>query len=458
MNTGIYDTEDTIFALATPWGTSALAVIRISGPGSVALLAPCFSRSDALLQAPTHRIVHGILVDSTDGKAVDEVVAAVYREGHGYTGEESVELTCHGSIPGIEAIFSLLKKLGMRPANPGEFTFRAFMHGRLDLTRAEAVQEIVSAKSRTAQSLALNRLEGSLFDVLEHIKRDVLDALSVVEVQLDYAEDEIGGDIMFPFESIRSAQNRIDGLLSTYRIGRLYGQGAKIVLAGSTNAGKSTLFNLLLKQERSIVSDLHGTTRDFIEAEATIEGIPIRVYDTAGLRHASDHVEEEGIRRTERLIEQADLILLMLDGTERLHEEEEKSNGIGMLRQDPRCIVVWNKTDLTVGRPPVGSFPLSAKSGTGIVELQLEIVKRLKKGSEPPGDDQIVIESARQKDALAQASEALGAAMRLVQEKIPLDIVAVELNEALNALGSLTGEVASADILEHIFSGFCVGK
>ncbi|MFA6336326.1 MAG: tRNA uridine-5-carboxymethylaminomethyl(34) synthesis GTPase MnmE [Bacteroidales bacterium] len=458
MEKSMYETDDIIFALATAWGTGALAVIRISGKGCVAALAPCFSRSEALLAAPTHRNVYGVLFDPQDGKAVDQVVVAVYRDGHGYTGEESAELSCHGSIPGVEAILGLLGRAGMRPANPGEFTFRAFMHGKIDLTRAEAVQEIVGARSRTAQSLALNRLEGALFTVLEEIKGQVLDALSVVEVQLDYAEDEIGGDTSFPFDTIVSAKDRIDTLVSTYGVGRLYSQGARIVLAGSTNAGKSTLFNLLLKQERSIVSDIRGTTRDFIEAEAVVGGVPVRLYDTAGLRKSTDALEQEGIRRTGYLIEQADLILLMLDGTDQLDGTTEQAIGITALKKDPRCIVVWNKTDIAGEVVPDGSFPLSAKQGRGFAGLQAEIVRRLKKGAGAPGDDGLVIESTRQRDELVRASEALEATLRLAHEGLPLDIVAIEMNEAINALGSLTGEVASTDILEHIFSGFCVGK
>ncbi len=458
MNITSYDNNDLIYALATPWGASALAIIRISGEGCVASLATAFSRPEALRTARTNRLVHGMLRSPATGKAVDEVVLAVYRAGHGYTGEESVEISCHGSIPGIEAVLELLKTLGLRPAEPGEFTFRAFMHGRMDLTQAEAVQEIIASRSRTAQSLALHRLEGALFEELQQIKNLVLDVLSVVEVQLDYAEDEIGGDVAFPLDTVGVAKARIDALLATYEVGRLYGQGARIVLAGSTNAGKSTLFNLLLKEERSIVSEVHGTTRDFIEAQTIIGGIPIRVYDTAGLRDSTDSIEAEGMRRTEQLLDQADLILLLLDGTEPHDGAGLLGSRIARLVHDPRCMIVWNKTDLSVGKPPEGSFPLSAKRGKGFAELQAEMLARLRKGSARPEDDKVVIENARQRDALVRASEALEASLRLAQAAVPLDIVAIELNEALEAMGSLTGEVTSADVLERIFSGFCVGK
>ena len=457
MNISAYDMKDTIFALATPWGTSALAIIRVSGPESISLLEKAFSRPDLLHNAKTNRVVHGILRDPRDGSSLDEVVLTVFREGHGYTGEESIEISCHGSLSGIESILSVLQFLGMRSAQSGEFTFRAFMHGRIDLTQAEAVQEIVASRSRTAQTLALHRLEGALFDVLHAIKLKVLDVLALVEVQLDYAEDEIGGDVTFPFETVVSAKESIDALLGTYEVGRLYGQGARIVLAGSTNAGKSTLFNLLLKEERSIVSEIHGTTRDFIEAETVIGGVPARIYDTAGLRESNDAIEAEGMRRTERLLEQSDLILLLIDGSEAL-QDEFRHAGVEKYQNDPRCIVVWNKSDLSVGKAPSGSFPLSAKKGKGYAELEAEILRRLRRGGEKPAEDQVVIESARQRDALVRSAQALEAAMRLAKAEVPLDIVAIELNEAMDALGSLTGEVASTDILEHIFSGFCVGK
>lgn len=455
MDGNTYDTQDIIFALATAWGTSALAVVRVSGPGCTGALGRVFSRPKALAGCRSHALLYGKLVDPVTRNPVDEVMVAVFRDGRGYTGEESVEISCHGSPVGIEAILELLKGIGMRPAGPGEFTFRAFMHGRMDLTRAEAVREIVSSRSRVAHSLALGRLEGNLFSLVEEIKQQVLKAVSAVEVQLDYAEDETGGPIDFPFAPVEGAKSRIDALLATYEVGKLYGEGARVVIAGSTNAGKSTLFNLLLKEDRSIVSDVHGTTRDFIEAKTVLDGIPVLLYDTAGLRDSADHIEREGIRRTRRLIDGADIILLVLDDAgyddtlKPLYDE---------LLDDSRCIVVWNKTDVSERSAPEGSFPISAKRGEGFAALRKEMVARLRKeGSRPDGQD-VVVESTRQRDELARASRALEAAATLAQQEVPLDIVAVELGEALEALGSLTGEVASSDILEKIFSGFCVGK
>lgn len=453
-NVGVYDTKDIIYALATGWATAPIAVIRVSGKGSIEKIAPLFNRPDALLRGDSHTVVHGELCEPKSKERIDEVLITLFRGGRGYTKEESLEISCHGNQSAIKGIFTLLEEVGFRSALPGEFTFRAFVNGRIDLTQAEAVMEVISSQSKLGHSLALNRLEGGLFSLIEEIKHLVLQAVGVVEIQLDYAEDEIIDDVSFPFETIEESQRRIESLLSTFEIGRLYQEGAKVVLAGPTNAGKSTLFNLLLKQERSIVSETHGTTRDFIEAKTVIEEIPVTLYDTAGLRDATSSVEQEGIRRTHTLLEQADLILLMLDGSDDNHSLELYSHWI----EEKRCIVVWNKSDIATANPIKGSFPISAKKGEGFIELLDEIVKRLKVETSRVDSSAIVIESIRQRNELTRANKALEEAVTLAKDKNPLDIVAIELQEALHALGSLTGEVASAELLEHIFGQFCVGK
>ncbi len=450
-----YDQDDIIFALATPWGSSALAVVRVSGEGSIAKTAQIFSRPTALLEGESHTLVHGSLMDPATGRAIDEVVVALFKGGRGYTGEESLEISCHGSMAAVETIFELFRGLGMRSASPGEFTFRAFMHGKIDLTQAEAVMEVVSAQSQPGHSLALRRLEGDLFNRIEGFKQGLLDLMSILALQLDYGEDEIEEDIEFPVAKIEAIRDSIEELLATYSIGRLYSEGAKIILAGATNVGKSTLFNLFLKEERSIVSTIHGTTRDFIESRVNLEGIPIRLFDTAGLRETGDTIEEEGIKRTHRLLEEGDLILLIFDGTE--HDEESLSL-YGDLVEDPRCIVVWNKSDIAPNQKFSNGFTISAKRGEGFRELSQEMLKRLRKGAAAWDDQQLVIESARQHDELVRTRDALERVIELAQGGLPLDIIASEMNEALNGLGSLTGEVTSSDILESVFSNFCVGK
>lgn len=452
----MYDSDDIIYALATPLANSAIALIRISGVGSIEAFAPLFSRPEALREASSHTLTHGYLIDPTSGNHIDEILVALFRDQRGYTGEESLELTLHGSLIVIEEALTLFGRFGMRSALPGEFTFRAFMQGKLDLTQAEAVHELIQSKSSVARSLALERLEGALFERIEYEKGRLLHEMAAIEVQLDYPEDELDENFPSPRSTVMEVKESLDTLLATYQTGRLYAQGAKVVIAGSTNAGKSTLFNLLLRQERSIVSDQHGTTRDFIEATVTLEGFPIRLYDTAGLRAIErDQVEREGINRTYRLLEQADLILFMLDISDPTPLDSEQQE----LLADERCLVICNKSDLEAATSfPKNSIVVSAKSGQGVDVLLAKIVQRLRREATVRSDEAVMIESQRQKRELQRAVEALTELLALEESAAPLDLLAVELQEALNALGTLTGEVASDDILEQIFSQFCVGK
>jgi tRNA modification GTPase len=455
MSSHHYDTQDIIYALATGWTDSPIAVIRISGLGCIAQLAPLFSRPKALLQARSHTLVHGNIIDPHTSEPVDEVLVALFTNGRGYTGEESAEISCHGTFVAIEAIFAVLKNSGMRAAEPGEFTFRAFMNGKIDLTQAEAVQEILTSGSHSAHALALRRLEGGLFDRIEAIKALLIEAVATVELQLDYAEDEAEAQSQFPFKAVVKAQKLTEALLDTYSLGRLYQMGAHIVIAGPTNAGKSTLFNLLVGHERSIVSEIHGTTRDFIEATADLDGIPITLYDTAGLRLSEDAIELEGIKRSHQLIEKADVIILIFDGSQQI---TDYSAQYAQLLADERCIPVWNKSDVAFEQPLSGFYPLSAKTAEGFEQLHKELIRRIRGGLPKPAGSAVVIESKRQHDELLRAHQALTEVLKQAHLELPLDVVAVELAEALDALGSLTGEVSSADILQHIFSQFCVGK
>ncbi len=454
MQMNLYTNDDMIYALATPLAPSALAVIRISGAGCIAALSAVFSRPQALIEAASHTLVHGFLRSMEDGRDIDEVVLSVFRENRGYTGEESLEISCHGSVFGIEMILDLLDSIGMRKAEAGEFTYRAFYHGKIDLTRSEAVMEIVHSHSRHAHALALNRLEGALFTRIDDIKIRMAQAMSSIEVQLDYAEDDFSDEVRFPDDLILSALNDIDALIDTYRVGRIYRDGVKVVLAGPTNAGKSTLFNLLMKSERSIVSDTHGTTRDFIEGQTVIGGIPTLLFDTAGLRHSADQIEMEGVRRSRYLLDNAHVIVLLVDADE---AEVQLSDNLDII-EDERCIVVYNKSDAASRSIPEDVVALSAITGAGFSRLEQEILTRIRRGVSFGGSDDVIIESRRQIQELKRAREALSRARSGAAEGQPLDVVAVELHEGLEAIGNLTGEVTSSDILDTIFSGFCVGK
>lgn len=441
-----YNTEDIIFALATGWNQSALAVIRISGPNCFKALSNCFSRPKALLNAKNATLVHGYIVDKNKNK-IDEVVLAVNSAGHGYTKQEAVEISCHGSLAVIKAILEELSKNGMRQAKGGEFTLRAFLNGAIDLTQAEAVHELVTSQSQMERGLALGRLEGSLHNRIESLKTQLLKIMAVVELQLDYAEDEVE-DFMFPMEDLNDVRKGIWNLESTYETGRLYGQGIKIVLAGSTNAGKSSLFNLLLKQQRAIVSDIQGTTRDYIEAHTAIKGIPIRLFDTAGLRESEDVIESVGIEKTKELMESSDVILYLVDGVDGENQIDKD------ILENEKTILVYTKRDIKHRE----GLSISTITGEGIDELFEAIIEKTSSGLLISDDSQVVIESSRQHNLLEEARESIEKAIELVNIDIGLDIVAVELSSAMKSLGGLTGEITSDDVLNQIFGGFCVGK
>ena len=446
-----YNPHDVIFALATAWATSAIAVIRVSGEGCIRRLSKAIRSSKDICTAETNSAIFCHLMDPEDGSKVDDIVLTIFRDGHGYTGEEAFEISCHGGLQVVKAVLKVMENLGFRQALPGEFTMRAFLHGKMDLTRAEAVNELINAQGRAGQKMALNRLDGALFRRINEIKAIILEIMSIVEVQLDYSEGEIGEDLTFPMDKLDSAICALNGIKETYSTGRLFSQGARVVLAGPSNAGKSSLFNLLLKEERSIVSPTMGTTRDYIEAMCTIGGIPVRLYDTAGFRSLSDsEIEEEGIRRSRSLMEAADVIIYMADATETTPAEDP-------VISDPRCIAVLNKTDLNSSRRE-GFLSLSAVTGAGFSELCSLIVSRLTSDMVMPDDSAIIIENERQKSDLLRAEKALQSARIAIENDLPLDIISMDIQEALQALGELTGEVSTDDILDRIFGSFCVGK
>lgn len=449
-----YDTDDLIVALATPWAESALAIIRTSGAGSIEKTAEIFSNGRSLLAAEHNTMNYGFILDPESGERLDEVMVAVFRAPNGFTGQDSTEINCHGSLPGIKRIIDAFKKTGFRNASPGEFTFRAFASGKMDLTRAEAVQDIVSAKSKEAQSLALNRLSGSIESRINMVKQYILNTVSAIEIQLDYPEDE-GGLAHVPVDDVLKAEEIIEKLLSTYKAGRVYKEGVKVVLAGKTNAGKSSLFNLFLREDRSIVSEVHGTTRDYLESWISLGGIPVRIYDTAGIREATDIVEIEGISRTRNIIENADIIIYLVDGSKGLGADEAED--FNRLKDKDNFIPLWSKIDIEGITAPKGFMGISTVSHDGFSELEQAIKDKIFKGSYIQSDD-AVIDSERQKTLLEKCLEELKLFRNGMDAGIALDLVAQDIKEALDCLGEITGEITTEDILENMFSQFCVGK
>lgn len=334
-----YTLDDEIAAIATALAPAALGIVRTSGARSIELISRFFSRPNALLQSQGHTLVYGWIHD--EGIKIDEVVLCVYRAPKSNTGENAVEIICHGGPGVVKAIYRLCIKNGFRAAERGEFTFRSFIHGKADLTRAEAVREIIDSKTNTAQQKAAGRLSGTVFHEIETIKTDLMTALAALEVGIEYPEDEETIADSFDEALLKKPLSVLQQLAASWQAEKIYQAGVRLVLAGKTNAGKSSLFNALLKEDRAIVSDIHGTTRDWLEAELDFKGIPVHIFDTAGLRATEDTIEAIGVQRSVELASAADIVLYLIDGTKPPAEEDSAF----IERNTVPLIIVQTKAD-----------------------------------------------------------------------------------------------------------------
>lgn len=447
------NTNDPVAALATPQGTGALAVIRCSGERSIELCARCFSRPRALLSTPGYRLVHGFVVDPDSGVRIDEVVASVYRGPHAFTGEDSVELSCHGSPAIVRGVLAALQKAGFSPALRGEFTFRAFLHGKADLVQAEAIDELVRAPGEAARTAALGRLDGQLSSRFSAIRDEMLDIRAETEAMLDYPEDE-GVERSAAWSArLRVLCADLRTLSDSYRAGRLREEGALAVVAGRPNAGKSSLFNLLVREERAIVSPEPGTTRDWLESWVEIDGYAIRLVDTAGLRQGQSALEEEGVRRALDLSGRADVVIYLVDGVQGCSAEDRD-----FLESHRNAIKLWNKIDRPeCGAEPQGWIGISAKESTNLGQVCARIAERLR-SAEQGADQDTMIASERQKGLVDACLTSVSGAVGAIEAGAPLDAVALSLREASDFLGQITGEIGSEEIFERIFGSFCLGK
>ncbi|MCL2265716.1 MAG: tRNA uridine-5-carboxymethylaminomethyl(34) synthesis GTPase MnmE [Treponema sp.] len=483
-----YGDDSSIAAFATAPGKSALTLIRCSGKGSIELLSSVFSPAK-IKDAPGNTIIHGwILEEGTINKKVDEVLVSVFRAPKSYTGEDGFDVSCHGGHAAGKAVMAVLKNAGFRGALPGEFTFRAFMNGKIDLTRSESVMELVSAKTEISRRHAVSRLCGSLQKEIGEIKTQLVQVLAGAEIFLDYCEDEISADAeemegRLPNRELALvALGRLRKLSASWQFERIYQEGVTLVIAGRPNAGKSSLFNLFLKEDRSIVTEIPGTTRDWIEAFVSIEGIPVRLIDTAGLREAPCAVEKIGVERSRKLLQEADLVLYLIDGESGITAEDEEYTGAihfddcsaADLRQNAGqseksnfpFLILWNKCDAAPLPQPfpvvnVNPICISAKTGEGLTELYAAITSAILKKDAGINFDEhssASIGTIRQKNLADAACSRLKEALALAEQNEPLDLIAPLLREAVNSLGEITGEVSTADILEEMFSKFCVGK
>ncbi|GHV96039.1 tRNA modification GTPase MnmE [Spirochaetia bacterium] len=485
-----YGDESPIAAFATSPGKNALTLIRCSGKGAIEMAASVFSRPEKLRSAAGNTVIHGWIIAANE--KIDEVLVSVFRAPKSYTGEDSLDISCHGGSAVGQGVMSALHAAGFRDALSGEFTFRAFINGKLDLTRSESVMELVSAKTGASRRHAVNRLSGALENEINEIKKSLVTVLSGAEIFLDYSEDEVGANSdetagRLPGQAqAAEALGRLKKLAASWQRERIYQEGVLAVIAGRPNAGKSSLFNLLLREDRSIVTEIPGTTRDWIEAWVSIEDIPIRLADTAGLRESADLVEKLGVERSRELLAEAELVLYLIDGVEGVTEEDraffselEQADGAA----GRPVLLLWNKADIS----PMPASPLiaanengnnisiektipisvSAKTGEGMAELCRAIAAAIESVALPviAGADlsadvsqNAALGSARQKNLVEAAIAALEETLQLADRKEPLDLIAPLLREAVNALGEITGEVSTADILEEMFRRFCVGK
>ena len=452
---------DTIAAIATPKGEGGIGIIRISGDKSFEILSKIFNTKNPNKDLGFYKFNYGFIHDK--GKIIDEVMIVRMKAPKTYTCEDVVEINCHGGYFVTEKVLELVLKNGARHAEKGEFTKRAFMNGRIDLSQAEAVMDLIHGKTEKSISLSLDQLRGDLKNKINNFKKSLLDVTAHVNVVLDYPEEGI--DDPLP-ENLRKNLEKVyeeaNLLIESYDKGKKIKEGIKTVIVGKPNVGKSTLLNSLLREERAIVTHVPGTTRDIIEEIINIKGIPLVLTDTAGIRKTDDIVENIGVEKSKQLIEKADLILLVLDASEKL--EKEDMEVIEKIKENnKKTIVLLNKIDLE-RKLDLSSYNLeniveiSAKDNIGIEEMEDKIYSYIVEEDVENTSEKLIITNIRHKTALEKTKEAVKNIFETIDTGMPMDLISVDLKEALDSLSEITGEISSEDILEHIFGNFCVGK
>lgn len=452
---------DTIAAISTPKGEGGIGIIRISGDKSFEILSKIFNTKNPNKDLGFYKFNYGFIHDK--GKIIDEVMIVRMKAPKTYTCEDVVEINCHGGYFVTEKVLELVLKNGARHAEKGEFTKRAFMNGRIDLSQAEAVMDLIHGKTEKSISLSIDQLRGDLKNKINNFKKSLLDVTAHVNVVLDYPEEGI--DDPLP-ENLRKNLEKVyeeaNLLIESYDKGKKIKEGIKTVIVGKPNVGKSTLLNSLLREERAIVTHIPGTTRDIIEEIINIKGIPLVLTDTAGIRKTDDIVENIGVEKSKQLIEKADLILLVLDASEKL--EKEDMEVIEKIKENKKkTIVLLNKIDLE-RKLDLSSYNLeniveiSAKDNIGIEEMEDKIYSYIVEEDVENTSEKLIITNIRHKTALEKTKEAVKNIFETIDTGMPMDLISVDLKEALDSLSEITGEISSEDILEHIFGNFCVGK
>jgi tRNA modification GTPase len=453
-NFPVTEFEDTIVAISTPPGRGGIGIIRLSGPAARTIAEPLLKLRHALAPAQAR---FAEIHDST-GETLDEAVVTWFEKPHSYTSEDIVEIAAHGSPVLLDHILRQCIAAGARLAEPGEFTQRAFLSGRLDLTQAEAVSDLIEATTLHQARIAAQQLGGSLSRQITPIKQQLTTLIAALEAGIDFAEDDI--DVLPANEitnRIQSIQNPLTTLEQTFSYGRIIHDGFTLAIVGRPNAGKSSLFNRLVKRDRAIVTATPGTTRDLVTERVSIEGVPVELIDTAGLRESTDEAESLGIAKSREAMAEADIVLLVLDATEPFHEEDEAAITSLATRL---FLIVINKNDLTRIDPskryPHPTLETSALTGAGIAELRRAILSLLT--GEAPSAETALLTNLRQQQSVSLALEALGRAKQAIVATIPHEMILLDLYEALHPLDALTGTTTSDDILNLIFTKFCIGK
>ena len=452
---------DTIAAISTPKGEGGIAIIRISGDKSFEILDKIFIKKNPNADLGFYKLNYGFIKDGE--KIVDEVMAVRLKAPKSYTCEDIVEINCHGGTLVSEKVLELVLRNGARHAESGEFTKRAFMNGRIDLSQAEAVMDIIQGKTEKSVSLSLDQLRGDLRDKVNQFKKALLDITAHVNVVLDYPEegidDPLPAELRNNLEKVYEEANR---LIDSYDTGKKIKEGIKTVIVGKPNVGKSTLLNALLHEERAIVTHVAGTTRDVIEEIINIKGVPLVLVDTAGIRKTDDIVENIGVEKSKQFIGKADLVLLVLDASKEL--ENEDIEVINQIKENKKkVIVLLNKIDLNKkinleGHNLENIVEISAKDNIGIEDMQEKIYSYIVEEDVENSSEKLIITNIRHKTALEKTKDAIKNIFETIDMGLPMDLISVDLKEALDSLSEITGEISSEDILDHVFGNFCVGK
>lgn len=452
---------DTVAAISTPRGEGGVGIVRISGDEALIVIEKIFKlkSNKNVCDIKSHTINFGHIYDGED--LVDEVLVSIMKAPNSYTKEDVVEINCHGGFLVTERVLSVVLKNGARMAEQGEFTRRAFMNGRLDLTQAEAVMDLIHGKTDKSISLSLDQLRGDLKNEIMKLKKLLLDVTAHVNVVIDYPEEGIDEPLPESLKNnLKEVYNRVDELIKSYDKGKKIKEGIKTAIVGKPNVGKSSLLNSLLKEERAIVTHIAGTTRDIIEEVININGIPLVLVDTAGIRETEDIVENIGVKKSKETISKADLLLFVVDNSTRLEKEDiEIYNSLS----GKKVIGILNKVDLDK-KADIESFKniewieISLKDNIGVENIEEKLYSHIIKENMENSSNELILTNIRHKSALEGVKESVANIFNTLEIGMPMDLIAIDLKEAIDNFSEITGEISSEDILDHVFKNFCVGK